>query len=215
MGESGFQSEAEALRYLAGLILSQRKERATSSRNEKIGNVLGLLARGAVLATVLAAPGTVRLFRDLNKNNSEWEEWKMFNVNYLKRTLRRLDREKVITVEESGKIGKVVLTEKGRRRVLKMGLESLSVVKPDRWDGKWRLVFYDVFDKRKGVRERFRAYLKSAGFYQLQESVYIHAYPCEKEIEFLRYFLGMGGEVRIVLADKIEDDRVFRDYFGV
>jgi DNA-binding transcriptional regulator PaaX len=99
--------------------------------------------------------------------------------------------------------------------VLKFALESLRISKPDRWDGKWRMVFYDVADLQKGTRERLRGYLRAAGFYPLQKSVYLHAYPCEREIEFLKYYLGISSGVRVVIADKIENDAEFRAYFGV
>ena len=209
------QLENEELKTLASLILEERRQRKISSRNEKIGQVLSLLAGGSMLVTALALPGTARLFKGIWKDKSDWEDWKMFNLNYLNRTLRRLEKDKVVEIKDNGETGEVRLTEKGRQKVLKMGLETLTISKPDRWDGKWRMVFYDVFDKRKGSREKFRGYLKGAGFYPLQESVYLHAYPCEKEIEFLKYFLGMGGEVRIVIAERIENDQEFRDYFGV
>jgi DNA-binding transcriptional regulator PaaX len=118
-------------------------------------------------------------------------------------------------VEEKGDEGVVRLTEAGRTKVLKFSLESLRISRPERWDGRWTLVFYDVVHGKKEVRDRLRRYLLAAGFYPLQESVYLHAYPCAREVDFLRHFLGVAGEVRIIFADKIEDDQVFRDYFGV
>lgn len=213
--ENNILIDGNAIKTLANLILSQQKQKKVSGRNEKIGQVLSLLARGTLLAAVLVAPGSARLFKGIDRDNSEWNEWKMFNQQYLKRTIKRLEKDKVIQIKDDGSFAEIQLTEKGEKKVLKMGLETLTITKPDRWDGKWRMVFYDVFDKHKGSREKFRAYLKSAGFYPLQESVYLHAYPCEKEIEFLKYYLGMGGEVRIVIAEKIENDQEFRDYFGV
>lgn len=203
------------IKTLANLILKEQNQEKTSSRNEKMGKVLSLLAKGSLLVTALALPGTARLFKGVLQDGSDWQDWKMFNKKYLNRTLKRLEKDKVIEIKDNGSTGEVQLTEKGRKKVLKMGLETLTISKPDRWDGKWRMVFYDVFDKHKNSREKFRGYLKGAGFYPLQESVYLHAYPCEKEIEFLKYFLGMGGEVRIVIAEKIENDQEFRDYFGV
>jgi hypothetical protein len=200
---------------LVGLLLAQKTEAGEEERNEKIKRVLLLLAGGVTLATVLVMPGTVRLFKDFFKPKSDWDEWKMFNESYLRRTIRRLQQQKVVTVEDHGDYGEVKLTENGQKRVLRMGLESLKISKPGRWDGKWRMVFYDVFDGKKSVRERFRGYLRGAGFYPLQKSVYLHAYPCEREIEFLKHFLGISGEVRVVIAEKIENDQEFRNYFGV
>lgn len=200
---------------LVELLVEQRRNVSLRVRGERLKQILLLLARGAVLAMVLTAPRTARVFRKIDWDNSTGNDWKIFNRSYLDRIIKYLERQKVVEVREKGDCGEVYLTEKGRRKVLRFGLESLSIHKPARWDGKWRMVFYDVFDTKKIIRERFRSYLKKAGFYPLQKSVYLHAYPCEREIEFLKYFLGIAGEVRVVVAEKIENDQLFRTYFGV
>lgn len=197
------------------ILLKESRESKEFDRNEKIKQVLLLLARGTSLAMVLAMPGTVRLFKDFARDSSDWDEWKMFNKSYLRRTIKRLEREKIIEVNDKNGLGVVKITEKGRRKVLQLGLESITISKPARWDHKWRLVMYDIFSKKKSVRDRLQRYLRNGGFYPLQESVYLHAYPCEKEVEFLRYYLGVEGEVRLIMADSIENDSQFRSYFGV
>lgn len=200
---------------MAEIILEERTREKNDDRYAKMRLVMLLLAKGAALATVLAMPGTARLFKDFNRDDSDWQEWKMFNREYLRRTIKKLEKQKLVEIGQEGDKGVVKLTENGRKKVLKFGLESLVITKPERWNGHWTLVFYDVVNGRKTVREKLRHYLLCAGFYQLQESVYLHAYPCEKEIDFLRHFLGVAGEVRILFADKIENDQMFRDYFGV
>ena len=109
----------------------------------------------------------------------------------------------------------VKITEKGKTKVLQFAIESVKIDPPSKWDHKWWLVFYDIKSSKKSIRDRFQRILRSAGFYPLQESVYIHAYPCETQVEFLRSFLGINGEVRLILAERIENDEQFRKYFGV
>ncbi len=209
------KNEAEILKNLAELLIKEAREEKLSERNAKLRMVLLLLAQGTMLVTALVLPGAARLLGDFLPDDSDWKEWKMFNKKYLRQTIRKLEKKKIIEVVDGGTFGEIRLTEDGRKKVFKIGLQSLKINKPDKWDGKWRMVFYDVFDSKKGTRERLRSYLKGAGFYPLQKSVYLHAYPCEKEVEFLKYFLGLSGAVRIVVAEKIENDREFRDYFGV
>lgn len=213
--ERGEMNEAELIKWVALLLNKQQKESEIAERNERIKKVLTLLASGAMLATVIAMPGTARLLKNFRKKESDWDEWKMFNDAYLRRTIKRLAKEKVVEIQSQGDRGEVILTEKGRRKVLKFGLGALHIDKPEKWDQKWRLVLYDVEHYRKSVREQFRRYLKSAGFYPLQKSVYLHAYPCEDVVEFLRSYLGLSGQVRLLVVDKIEDDQAFRQYFGV
>lgn len=53
----------------------------------------------------------------------------------------------------------IEITDNGHKEVLKYSLASLAPVK-SKWDGRWRLVFFDVaeFDRKK--RDQFRKYLK-------------------------------------------------------
>lgn len=205
----------EQIKQLAQVLLSERKQKKIDGKNEKLKQVLLLLAGGSALMTAIFVPGTARLFKDFIKDDSEWKDWKMFNITYLRKTLRKLESQKLIEIFEEKGIGKVILTKNGQRKILEMSVENMFIRKPQKWDGKWRMIFYDVAKEKNTIRDKFRAYLKAGGFYCWQKSVYLHAYPCEEEIDFLRNFLGISSDVRLVVADQIENDELFRDYFGV
>lgn len=203
------------LESLAKILLDEQEQAGLNWRGEKLRRILLLLAGGAGLAMILVMPGTARLFKDFIKDNSSWKEWKKFNLGYLRRTLKKLEKQKFIEIEEKGDKAIVKITDEGRKKVLEANLDRLKIDKPLKWDGKWRLIFYDILDGKKETRDKFRKILRSLDFYPLQESVYLHAFPCGKEVEFLRHYLGIAGEVRFVLSEKIENDQLFRDYFGV
>ncbi|KKU91000.1 MAG: hypothetical protein UY21_C0014G0031 [Microgenomates group bacterium GW2011_GWA1_48_10] len=205
----------ETTKQLSELVKLLSKEQDylhQNARGAKMRESLLLLAGGATLATVLAMPGTAKLFKNFNWNKSDEKEWKFLNQTYLRRAIRYLHKKQLVEIEDHGNHGVVKLTGNGQRKILKFGLESIVIPKPARWDGLWRIVFYDVLHGNRTVRDKFRRY---PGFYPLQESVYLHAYPCEKEIDFLRYFLRIDTEVRIIYANKIENDEIFRQYFGI
>jgi len=84
---------------------------------------------------------------------------------------------------------------------------SLSVNKPRVWDGYWRLVSYDIPADEQTLRTEIKKYLVCWGFYQLHESVYLHAYPCEKQVEYLRSIFGAGKYLRIFKVVQIENDK--------
>ena len=134
-----------------------------------------------------------------------------YNPYYVKRTLKRLKRQGLI--EQQGKI--YLLTNRGKRWLLKYTLEDLAIPIPRGWDGKWRLVIYDVARHKAALRNIFRTTLRRLGFYNVQESVWLHPYPCEKEISFLRDYCGMVGDVIYVIAHKIENDGTYREHFGL
>jgi hypothetical protein len=134
-----------------------------------------------------------------------------YNPFYVKRTLIRLYKQKFIA-----KTGKAYrLTARGKRWILKYTLKELTIPKPRAWDGKWRMIIYDVARYKASLRNIFRRTLKKLGFYSMQESVWLYPYPCEKEIGFLRRFCGMGEDVIYVIAHKIENDAVYKFHFGL
>lgn len=100
-------------------------------------------------------------------------------------------------------------------KILKYSLEKLEVKKPDSWDQKWRVVIYDIPTRDKGLQLVIRDALKTMGFYQMQESVYLFPYPCYDEVEFLRSFYAAGSMVKYLLVTKLEDDQPYRQYFGL
>ena len=216
INEQEIESNLSGLtKQLAEILIKEKENIEEAERYIKVKRILTLLAKGAALALIIAAPQTARLFKGFAKNKPEWNEWKLFNQQYLMRAIKNLEKQKLVEYEIEGDQQVVKITEQGRKKVLKYALREITLSRPSYWDGKWRLIFYDVLHKKNSVRQRFQAYLRSLGFYPLQKSVYLHAWPCEKEIEFLRSYLGISGEVRVVIADHIENDGLFREYFAL
>lgn len=141
--------------------------------------------------------------------------WERFNIPYLKRTLKRLEKQKLVTIET--KDGKQVVTikNKGRVKILKYAIKNLKIDKPDFWNGKWWLVSYDLPIEKSHYRDLIRQYLNKWGFFPIQESLYIHAYPCKNEITFLKEYFGINEFVKVFKVEEIENSDVFKKYFGV
>lgn len=76
------------------------------------------------------------------------------------------------------------LTASGRLRALGGRDPEAQWSRP--WDGKWRLVLFDVPNGQEGARSRLRRYLKSAGFGYLQKSVWITPDPLAEQQTLLR-----------------------------
>lgn len=176
--------------------------------------VLKMVGAGAFVVASVLSPGLSRVLKPIlrERQKEEREAWKRFNIPYLKRKLARLEREKLVRIQADGT---VEITEMGKRRVLRLSLDNLNIKKPSSWDGYWRLVSYDVPQDHANLRMVFKDYLTAWGFYPFHQSVYLHAYPCEKQVEFLREYLGIGKYVRILKVAKIENDGPFRNFFGI
>lgn len=82
------------------------------------------------------------------------------------------------------------LTEKGRLHVLGGRDPAQWWSRP--WDGKWRLVLFDIPEDERSRRLHLRRYLRSRAFGCLQNSVWITPDPLEPESDVLR-----GGRVNV------------------
>jgi len=203
----------EKIEELAKTLTRQIERKITEEKFLKAKEVLQLVAAGFFLSTSLVAPNLPRSFKKIFKEDEV--AYKRFNIPYLKRTLARLQKEKLVEVAHDGKYEIVKITEKGKQKILKFAFDELEIKKPPVWDGKWYLVSYDIPEHFSFQRKIFRYYLTIWKFYPLQKSVFLHAYPCEKEIEFLKEYLGIDKYVNIFTVIRIENDQPFRDFFGV
>lgn len=208
----------ETIAGLARLLTKQANDEIIHNRYATVRKVLTLLGAGTVLTlSFLIAPTAAMLAKPFldEKRARERDAWKQFNPRYLRTTIKRLQKEKIVTVENRDGEEIVTLTKHGKRRILTYSLETLSIEKPATWDERWRLVIYDVPKLKRHLRDLFRETLKNLGFYQLQESVWLYPYPSEPQVAFLREYYGVGSEVIYVVATKLEDDAPYRTYFGL
>jgi CRISPR-associated endonuclease Cas2 len=208
--------DQDLLKDLTSVLLKQRKGTPAKERNEKMRRVLMLLSQGVALSVLTTLDYDrhhpyAYLYKDYFNEDDVGE----CQRKYLRQTVKRLERNNYIHVDRSGDTEQVILTDKGRKEILTIAFEAIKVDKRSRWDHRWRIVVYDIYSSKKSFRDKFQKILHNSGFYPLQESIYVHAYPCEKQVDLLRRYLGIDGEVRLIIAETIENDQDCREYFGV
>jgi DNA-binding transcriptional regulator PaaX len=103
------------------------------------------------------------------------------------------------------------LTVSGRRHLDRR--RTLVIKRPKKWDGKWRIVSFDIAQARRFARTQLRHTLQEIGFERLQDSVWVFPYDCEELITLLKADYGLGKEVLYIIADSIENDRALRGRF--
>lgn len=175
--------------------------------------VLRFLGIGAFLAFSMVMPGLPLAFAPKKRN--DYKKWKKFDPNRLKQTVNRLkERGLVTTSEENGKMV-VKVTKEGEQQILKYKVDEMKIKRPARWDGKWRFVIFDIPNKRRKTSNLFRQKLKDLEFFHLQKSIFVHSFPCEKEIKFLRILWEIEPYVRLVTVDHFEGEGLVRLKFGL
>ena len=111
------------------------------------------------------------------------------------------------------KDGKLSLTPKGEKELRLMDAGMYKVKKPRTWDGRWRVLSFDISEKRRYLRQRIRAVLCSVGFVRLQDSVWLYPYDCEDMITLVKADLKIGKEVLYLIVDSLENDKEYRKHF--
>lgn len=163
--------------------------------------LLVALAAGAVITLALMFPGIGWVYKAFKKE--QWEKAK--KRGSLRSTIKRLEKQKLVSWHEkpNGEV-RLTLTEKGKKRVLQYKIDEMEIKKPNKWDGLWRIIIFDVPEDMRKARDIFRNKLKDLDFYMLQESVFIFPYECKDEIDFLKHNLEISPYVTYITANKIE-----------
>jgi phenylacetic acid degradation operon negative regulatory protein len=114
-------------------------------------------------------------FRNMTQSFESWAY-----RNGFQRRLARLEQQQLIEARQ-GVEGNWLhrLTERGTLHA-GGGREPLSRWQRS-WDGRWRLILFDVPQNRASARERLRRYLRARGFGYLQNSVWVTPDPLTEE----------------------------------
>lgn len=118
----------------------------------------------------------------------------------LQKTLHRLEAKGLIKKTKNGR----AITPIGKKLVKKFKKEIDSLSK---WDGKWRLITFDVPEKKKNDREWIRYVLKNNGFKPMHKSVFIgkHALPARVYGEI--YERKLVDYVRFLTVSDIDEEK--------
>jgi hypothetical protein len=189
-------------------LIKRVKEIMRENKNAKtvLNATLALMAVGGALTLGVMAPGvfgelTRMAYRRKKEKYEQYREiWQRF---YLLKQKGNLDFVK----EENG-YSVYRLSKKGREKIKKFIFDEFFIRKPAEWDGKWRLVIFDIPESQNKARGALRRKLKDLGFYQCQKSAWIHPFPCLEEIEFLKDAFNVKPFVKLFLVDEMTDGKV-------
>lgn len=144
------------------------------------------------------------------------KDWQKINEEEVKKSIKNLYRNKMIEFKEN-KDGTctIVLSEKGKDRALNYSFEEMFIQKPGMWDGKWRIILFDVPERLRKKRDAIRNKLKQLGFFEFQKSVFVYPYDCKDEIDFVIEFLEMRPYVRCIVVESLDNELHLKKNFGL
>ncbi len=173
--------------------------------------ILGLVATTGIISVMAIAPNAIQALAALGGRGYHRRSNPKYAIN---QAFLRLLQEKMIILEKSEKGKLIKLTDKGKHQLRIWKEYKYFIKKPKKWDGKWRVIIFDIKTKRNSIRDKLRQTLKHIGFSQLQRSVWVYPYDCEDFIILLKADFKIGKDVLYMVVDKIENDKNLRTIFN-
>ena len=171
-------------------------------KSNPIHTLLRMTATGLTIASSAAAPNILLLLA------------KHVGINKERSTLRKIQYAKTkgwLTFEDTPDGTKVALSARGYLKWQQIELNRPLQAK--RWDGKWRVVLFDIPVTKKKPADAFRAGLKKLGLKQLQRSVWVTPFVCQAQISALRQMYRIKNHVRIAELISVEDEASLKAQF--
>ena len=177
-----------------------------NKRGELTKQILVALSMGFIITTAIILPGSAIMFKPFIK------KFKTNKQNFIK-SLQSMKQDRLVDFREEGNLSKITITEKGKQKLLIYELDSLEIKKPKKWDSVWRIVTFDIPEKKKAARNALRDKLKELGFCQLHKSVFVFPYPCLDEVQFIEEIFQIGSYINFIEAKTIADDDWLKSKF--
>lgn len=115
-----------------------------------------------------------------------------------------LDNEKVFKITEKGK---------DRLKAHQVAEDAVSI--PERWDGRWYIITFDIPETRKVVRNQLILTLKRHGFTNYAKGLWLFPYNPSRLVVSLRKQLKLKNEIKLIVAQSIDGDAKYRKHWQI
>ncbi len=186
-----------------GKLENESRKRTKKNQLRKI--VLETVKAAGLLSAALVAPNVIGAMQKTGLMPSSFQKYVVGN------TTKRLVNSGLLEWKDS----KLRLTQKGEKTLRALTLLECAQKAPRKWDNKWRVLIFDIPERRKGLRQKIRITLQAIGFVRLQDSVWAYPYDCEDLITLLKADFHIGDDMLYMIVDVIERDASLRSHFGI
>ena len=187
--------------YCMGVLEQSSRKRTRNKNLQKI--VLQTVAAAGFLSVALLAPNALQALRQVGLFPKHRQK-EIFNSSR-----NRLVKNGLLAYE-----GKFIrLTDKGEAKLCQLERHDYKLARPKLLYKKWRILIFDIPERRRALRARIRRTIVSVGFMRLQKSVWVYPYDCEDFVNLIKADFKIGKDLLYLIVDSIENDKFIKEYF--
>ncbi len=169
--------------------------------------VIAVSALPFVVIGAGAMGNAVQIFRTFDKKEN-------YKNRQISNAVTNLHRCKFIEYIPNNKgMTTIRITKKGETKLKSFAIDLIKISIPSKWDGKWRVVMFDLPIRYAKIRHILRFRLKQLGFVKFQKSVWIYPYSCTDEILFVAEYYKIAKHVEVMTVIDINNDLKLKKYF--
>lgn len=172
--------------------------------------ILAVIGVAGVMTIAAVAPNSVQMLELFGLGKKKYKTRSAYHA------LKRMQKQRLIEIKkETGDKIIISITEKGKKRLLEYNIDDMIIERPEKWDKKWRVVSFDIPEKRKKAREALREKLKDFDFYPLQESLFVSPFPCRDEMDFIAKIFQIENNITYFETQEISNEYKIKKYFNL
>ena len=172
--------------------------------------ILETIKIAGFISMTMVAPNAIQSLKLLDGDKEKYRRW------YVDKKIEKMTAQKLVVIKNNGNNQRIVsLTDKGEKLLDRYEMQELFIVKPKKWDGKYRVVIFDIKEGKRKIRDDLRIWLEDLGFVRLQNSVWVFPYECREVVVLLKSRLGVGTEVLYLIVENIENDLKLKKHFSL
>ncbi len=164
-------------------------------------DILFIAAAGPIILSSLFLPNVSQMLRPVMKWRKNWGK---IDRQRIREAINRLNQKRLIELTQKGDNLYIEITENGKKLIKNFDYDNIELPSHKKWDKKWRMVIFDIPEKKNKERRALSVKLKDLGFYPLQESVFIYPYDCRNEIDFICSFLDIDRYINYCVVDTLD-----------
>lgn len=193
--------------------MSVKKTALKSASNQRIKGLvtktaLGLLLVGGGAVALAMAPGLGMALKLVDPNPRK-------AISKIERAFKNLIKDGDVEISYKGKEKRYRITPSGAQKLAQLEFKDYQPSSFNKWDGKWRVVCFDIPETDKYTRTLFQTKLSDLGFYRLQNSVFVTPHNCKDLIVLADKAFGLRNWVRVILAETIDNEQYLLNFFKI